>query len=73
MVIVKFVDGSARHFEIGGEGFETRDGEDLLFEFPNGEILLGTVHVIPEGAGQPPDVVYRGVHDAESHRIDVKG
>jgi hypothetical protein len=73
MVIVKFVDGSARQFEISGEGFEVRDGEDLLFEFPNGDILLGTVHVMPEGVAQPPDVVYHGSFDVESHRVDVKG
>jgi hypothetical protein len=73
MVIVKFIDGSARHFEIHGEGFEVRDGEDLLFEFPNGEILMGTVHIIPEGDESPPDVVYHGNYDSESNRVDVKG
>ena len=52
MMTARFSDGSACRLEaVRGDGFEPREGDTYLFEFPEGALKEGTIHF-----GHSPEV-----------------
>lgn len=71
MMIATFEDGTrCRLGAVRGEGFDPKEGDTFLFEFPAGELKEGTVRVAA-GPGEEVPVI-GGIYDAESRTISVE-
>jgi hypothetical protein len=72
MLIVLLDDGTRLRFgRIHGDGFDPREGEKYLFEFPRGEIQEGVVKSVEEAGAENETRFVNGIFDGTVRRIAV--
>ena len=71
MIVTTFPNGSSAHILVHGGDFCPIEGDKYLFEFPDGEVLEGTVERILDEPSEGLTALV-GIYDRDSETISLE-